>query len=103
MTVSSTLAAPVGLQANVSFNTNEVAALIAAGTTTNLKFEVEVAGSGRRQTYQTTCSVGDDIITSNNAIPLPANTGNSINLSDGAGGVWTVTVDANGILTTAKQ
>jgi hypothetical protein len=103
MTVSSTLAAPVGLHANVSFNTNEVAALIAAGTTTNLKFEVEVAGNGRRQTYQTTCSVGDDIITSNNAIPLPANTGNSINLSDGAGGVWTVTVDANGILTTAKQ
>lgn len=102
MTVSSTLAAPKGLQANVSFNTSEVAALIAAGTTSNLKFEVEVSGGGRRQTYQTTCSLSDDIVSSTSPTPLPANTANSFNLSDGAGGVWTVTIDSSGILTASK-
>ena len=102
MTVSSTLAAPKGLQASVSFNTSEVAALIAAGTTSGLKFEVEVAGGGRRQTYQTTCSLSDDIVSSTSPSPLPANTANSFNLSDGAGGVWTVTIDSSGILTAAK-
>jgi hypothetical protein len=102
VTVSSTLAAPAGLQANVSFNTNEIAALIAAGTNASLKLEIEVAGSGRRQTYQATCSVGDDIITSSSAAPVPVGS-TSFNLLDGAGGVWQVTVDASGVLTTSKQ
>ena len=102
-TVSSTLAAAPALQANVSFNTSEVAALISAGNTQNLKMEVEVASGAVRQTYSTAASIADDIITSASTSPLPAGTANSFNLSDGAGGVWTVTVDASGILTTAKQ
>jgi len=104
MTVAgSTLAAAPALQANLSFNTSEVQALISAGTTNNLRLEVEVAGSGRRQTFATACDISADIITSTSPSPLPTTTANSFNLSDGAGGVWTVTVDASGILTTAKQ
>lgn len=101
MTVSSTLAAPKGLQANVSFNTSEVAALIAAGTTSNLKFEVEVAGGGRRQTYQSTCSVADDIISSTSPTPAPANT--SFQLQSPNGSTFTVTVDNDGVLTTTEN
>lgn len=101
MTVSSTLAAPKGLQANVSFNTSEIAALVSAGTS-GIKFEVEVSDGAKRQTYQTTCSLSDDIVSSTSPSPLPANTANSFNLSDGAGGVWTVTIDSNGVLTASK-
>jgi hypothetical protein len=101
MTVSSTLAAPKGLQANVSFNTSEVAALIAAGTTSGLKFEVEVAGGGRRQTYQTTCSLSDDIVSSTSPTPAPANT--SFTLQSPNGSSYTVTIDNDGILTTTKN
>ena len=102
MTVSSTLAAAPCLSANVSFNTTEVNSLITAGTTSNLRFEVEVSGSGRRQTYATACDISADIIASASTSPVPIGTANSFSLSDGSGGVWTVTVDANGILTTNK-
>lgn len=102
MSVSSTLAAPPGLQANVSFNTTEIASLIAAGTLTGLKFEIEVTNGARRQTYQTSCSISDDIVSSTSPSPLPANTANSFNLADGAGGVWTVTIDQSGILSASK-
>jgi hypothetical protein len=103
LTVSSTLAAPKGLAANLSFNTSEIAALIAAGNTSGLKFEVEVSDGTRRQTYQTTCSISDDIIASTS--PQPAPTGasvSSLNFTDGAGGTWTVSVDPNGVLTATK-
>lgn len=99
--VGSTLAAAPGLSANVNFATNEIAALVAAGTT-SAKLEVEVAGSGKRQTYQTGATLSGDIISSTSPSPLPANTANSFNLSDGAGGVWTVTIDSNGVLTASK-
>ena len=102
LTASSTLAAAPGLSANLSFNTTEVNALVTAGTTTGLRLEVEVASGALRQTYATTCSISDDIISSTSPSPLPANTANSFNLSDGAGGVWTVTIDSNGILTASK-
>jgi hypothetical protein len=102
LTVSSTLAAAPCLSANVSFNTTEVNSLITAGTTSNLRFEVEVSGSGRRQTYATACDISADIIASASTSPVPIGTANSFSLSDGSGGVWTVTVDANGILTTNK-
>jgi hypothetical protein len=102
MTVSSTLAAAPCLSANVSFNTTEIASLITAGNTSNLRFEVEVAGGGKRQTYATACDIAADIIASASTSPVPIGTANSFSLSDGAGGVWTVTVDASGILTTNK-
>lgn len=99
--VGSTLRGPDGLSANVSLSTNEMAALVAAGTTT-AKLEVEVSGSGRRQTYQRAVTISPDIITSGSSVPLPAGTTSSFNLSDGAGGVWTVTIDTSGIITTSK-
>jgi hypothetical protein len=102
MTVSSTLAAPAGLQANVSFNTSEVAALIAAGTTSGLKFEVEVAGGGRRQTYQTTCSLSDDIVSSTSPTPVPLGA-LGFNMIAGNGDVYQITIDNTGILTATKQ
>lgn len=101
--VGNTLSADPALQANVSFNTSEVAALIAAGNTQNLKMEVEVSSGAVRQTYSTSASISDDIITSASTSPVPIGTANSFSLSDGAGGVWTITVDPNGVLTTSKQ
>ena len=103
MTVSSTLAASPALSGSLNLNTNEIAALIAAGTNGNLRMEVEVAGSGKRQTYSTSASVADDMIVSASTSPVPVGTAASFALTDGGGGVWVVTVDANGILTTAKQ
>jgi hypothetical protein len=103
-TVTSTLAAAPALAANLSFNTNEVAALISAGTTTNLRMEVEVSDGTLRQTYATTASIADDIITSTSPVPVPAgDTVSSLNFDDGDGGTWTVTVDPNGVLTATKQ
>lgn len=103
MTASSTLAAAAGLKANVSFNTNEIAALISAGTTTNLRLEVEVSDGTKRQTYATACSIADDIISSTSPVPAPSGgTVSTLNFNDGAGGVWTLTIDANGVVTTTK-
>jgi hypothetical protein len=101
--VGSTLAAAPGLTANVSFNTSEVAALILAGNTSNLNMEVEVSSGAVRQTYRTTASLSPHIITSTSPSPLPLNVATSFDLSDGAGGIWTITIDPSGTLTTAKQ
>jgi hypothetical protein len=101
MTVSSTLAAPKGLKANLSFNTNEIASLIAAGTTSGLKFEVEVAGGGRRQTYQTTCSLSDDIVSSTSPTPAPVGSQGFAMLSPDSS-QWTITVDNDGVVTATK-
>jgi hypothetical protein len=104
LVVSSTLAAAPALAANLSFNTSEVAALIAAGTTSNLRMEVEVSDGTLRQTYATSASIADDIITSTSPIPAPVgDTVSSLNFDDGSGGTWTVTVDPNGVLTATKQ
>lgn len=101
LTVSSTLAAPKGLQANVSFNTSEVAALVAAGTTTGLKFEIEVSDGTRRQTYQTTCSLADDIVSSTSPTPAPSGS-QGFNMLSPDNSQWTITVDNNGIVTATK-
>jgi hypothetical protein len=98
--VSSTLAAAPGLSANVNFATTEIAALIAAGTTSS-RLEIEVAGGGLRQTYQTACSLSSDIVTSTSPTPAPAN--NSFTLQSPDASQWTVTIDNDGILTAAKQ
>jgi len=98
--VSSTLAAAPGLSASVNFNTAEVAALIAAGTTT-AKLEIEVAGGGSRQTYQTNVSLAADIISS--ASPAPVAIGStSFTLLAPDASAWTVSIDNNGILTATK-
>jgi hypothetical protein len=99
--VGSTLAAAPGIAANVNFATSEIAALVAAGTT-SAKLEVEVAGSGKRQTYQTGATLSGDIISSTSPSPLPVGTANSFNLADGAGGTWTISIDSSGVLSAAK-
>lgn len=99
--VGSTLIAPYGLYANVNFATSEVAALVAAGTT-GAKMELEVSSGARRQTYQKAVTLSSDIISSTSPSPLPVGTSSSFNLSDGAGGVWAVTIDSAGALTTSK-
>jgi hypothetical protein len=104
LTASSTLAAAPGLKANVSFNTNEIAALIAAGTTSNLRLEVEVSDGTKRQTYAAACNIGDDIITTSSPAPLPPGGApyTTLTLTDGAGGNWALSIDASGVVTTTK-
>jgi hypothetical protein len=98
--VSSTLAAAPGLTANVNFNTAEVAALIAAGTT-SAKLEVEVAGGGKRQTYQTEVALSRDIISSASPAPIPVGS-TSFALLAPDNSQWVVSIDNNGILTATK-
>jgi hypothetical protein len=101
LTVSSTLEAAPALQANVSFNTSEVAALIAAGNTSNLRLEVEVSDGTRRQTYQTACSISDDIISSTSPTPAPSGSQGFTMLSPD-NSQWTITVDNDGVVTATK-
>jgi len=98
--VNDTLAALPGLGANLSFNTTEVAALISAGTTSGLRFEVEVSDGTLRQTYATPASISSDIITSTSPTPLPANTSF---LLQSTSHTWSVSIDDDGILTATKQ
>lgn len=104
LAVSSTLAAAAGLTGNLSFNTSEVAALIAAGTTSNLRMEVEVSDGTRRQTYATAAAISNDIIVTSSPAPLPPGGApyTTLTLTDGAGGNWALSVDANGVVTTTK-
>jgi hypothetical protein len=91
------------LQANLSLNTTEVAALVAAGQGESCLLEIEVTADGLRQTFQAPATISEDIITSSSPIPAPlGGTVNTLNFDDGAGGTWAVSVDANGILTATK-
>ena len=95
--VSSTLAAAPGLTANVSFNTAEIAALIAAGST-SAKIEVEVAGGGIRQTYQTEVSLSGDIIFSGSSDPLAPAMASAFRLMSPNGSVYEISADDEGML-----
>jgi hypothetical protein len=95
--VGSTLLGAVGLQANVNFATSEVAALVAAGTTT-AKLEIEVSGSGRRQTYQTAVTLSADIIAAGSSDPLALTTGNAFRLMSPNGTVFEIGADNEGML-----
>lgn len=99
--VSSSLAAAPGLSANVNFNTAEIAALIAAGTTA-ARLEVEVAGGGLRQTYQSDVSLSADIISSASPAPVPVGSVSFALLSPDLS-QWVVSIDDDGTLTAAKQ
>lgn len=99
--VNNTLAGAAGLTANLSFNTVEMDALLAAGNGESCILEIEVAGSGKRQTFQIPASVRNDIIASTSPTPIPATT--SFNLQDSAGDTWNITIDTNGVLTATKQ
>jgi hypothetical protein len=104
LVVTSTLAAAPALSALVSFNTTEVAAIIAAGQANNCLLEVEVSNNGARQTYQRAAALSPDIIASTSAAPLPIITpASSFNLIAPDSSVWSVTIDDGGILTATKQ
>jgi hypothetical protein len=98
--VSSTLAAAPGLSANVNFNTAEVAALIAAGST-SARLEIEVAGGGLRQTYQTQVSLAADIISSASPAPVPVGS-TSFALLAPDNSQWVVSIDNDGTLSATK-
>jgi hypothetical protein len=84
----------------VSFATNEVAALVTAATP-GVKMEIEVAGGGRRQTYQRAAALSADIIASSS--PTPVANATSFNLQSPDNGVWSVSIDNDGVLTATKQ
>jgi len=100
--VGSTLAGAKGVGANVSFNTTEIAALIAAGST-NVNLEVEASEGAVRQTFRRTATLSADLISSTSPSPLPANVATSFDLEAPDGGVWTVTITNDGELQLAKQ
>lgn len=101
--VNNTLLAAPGLTANLSFNTTEVGSLVSAGTTSDLRLECEITSGSIRQTYATTCSIADDIITSTSAAPLPTITpASSFNLTAPDTSVWNITIDDDGVLTATK-
>ena len=100
LTISSTLAAAPGLTANVSFSTAEVAALIASGAP-SVKLEVEVTSGSNRQTYQTEATLSADVISSATLTPASLNS-SSFTLLAPDSGVWTVSIDNDGLLTATK-
>ena len=98
--VGSTLLGPYGLQANVNFTTNEIAALVAAGTT-SVSLEIEVAGGGKRQTYRRGVTLSSDIISSASPTPVPSNSSFTLQSPDAS--TWTISIDNSGILTATKN
>lgn len=86
--VGSTLAGAKGVSANVYFNTAEIAALIAAGTT-NVNLEVEVSEGAIRQTFRRAATLSDDLITSSSYLPAPVA---SLYLESPDGSVWSVSI-----------
>ena len=101
VTINSTLAAAPGLVANVNFNTTEIAALIAAGTT-SVSLEVEVSNGTVRQTYKTPASLSADIISSTSPAPVPSGSA-SFALLAPDNSQWIVSIDNDGSLTATKQ
>ena len=100
--VGSTLAGAKGVGANVSFNTTEIAALVAAGTT-NVSLEVEISEGAVRQTFKRAATLAADIITASSPVPAPGNTATSFNIQSQNGDVWTVTMSNDGNLQWTKQ
>jgi len=100
--VGSTLAGANALAANISFNTSEVAALIAAGTT-NVNLEVEVSEGAVRQTFRRAATLSSDLITSTSPSPVAANLVTSFDIQSQDGSIWTVTMTNSGELEWTKQ
>ena len=94
--VGSTLAGPKGVGANVSFNTAEIAALVAAGTS-SVNLEVEISEGAVRQTFRRAATLSSDIIvTSGGTTPVGIGlTSFTIKSPDGSSWVVTMTNDGN--------
>jgi hypothetical protein len=95
--VNSSLAGAPGVAANVSYNTDEIAALIAAGTT-NVTMEVEISEGAARQTFRQPATLSADLISSTSPSPLPANVSTTFSLQSANGSVFTFTVTNDGEL-----
>jgi hypothetical protein len=91
-----------GVSANVSYNTSEIAALVAAGTT-SVTLEIEISEGAARQTFRRSAILSPDLITSTSPAPLPANVLNSFSMQSGDGSVFTFTVTNTGELMIAEQ
>ena len=100
--VGSTLAGAKGVGANVSYNTSEIAALVAAGTT-NVTMEVEISEGAVRQSFRRAATLADDLITSTSPAPIPSTTITSFDIQSQDGSVWTVTMTNSGELQWEKQ
>jgi hypothetical protein len=100
--VGSTLAGAKGVGANVSYNTSEIAALIAAGTTA-VTMEVEISEGAVRQSFRRPATLSDDLITSTSPAPLPSSVITSFDIQSQDGSVWTVTMTNSGELQWTKQ
>lgn len=98
--VNSSLKGAPGVSANVSYNTQEIAALVSAGTT-NVTMEVEISEGAIRQTFRQGATLSADLITSTSPSPLPSVTANSFALQSPNGSVFTITVTNAGELTIA--
>ena len=96
-----TLAGAPGVTANVSYNTQEIAALIAAGTT-DVTMEIEISEGAVRQTFRQAATLSPDLITTTSPSPLPAITASTFGLQSANGTVWTFTVTNSGELTIAN-
>lgn len=100
--VGSTLAGARGVGANVSFNTSEIAALVAAGTT-NVRMEVEISEGTVRQTFSRAATLSADIITTAGSTS-PVNVGlTSFTMKSPDGSAWLVTMTNDGNLEWSKQ
>ena len=100
--VGSTLAGAKGVGANVSYNTAEIAALIATGTTA-VTMEIEIAEGAVRQTFRRAATLSDDLITSTSPAPIPSSVITSFDIQSQDGSVWTVTMTNSGDLEWTKQ
>jgi hypothetical protein len=100
--VNSSLAGAPGVQANVSYNTTEIAALVAAGTTA-VTMEVEISEGANRQTFRQSATLSGDLITSTSPVPAPGNIATSFDLQSQDGSVWTVTMTNGGNMEWTKQ
>lgn len=100
--VGSTLSGAKGVGANVSFNTSEIASLVAAGTT-NVNLEVEISEGSVRQTFRRAATLSGDLITTSGGT-TPVGIGlTSFTIKSPDGSSWVVTMSNDGNLEWAKQ
>jgi hypothetical protein len=101
LVVNSSLKGAPGITANVSYNTTEIAALVAAGTT-NVTLEIEISEGAVRQTFRRAALLSGDLISSTSPSPLPANAATSFDLQSQDGSVWTISVTNTGEIQLTK-
>lgn len=91
-------------QFSLNLNTQELDDLFVTDEEASISAKVELEwteGGTINTTLPCAAIILNDVLRGTEGAPTLA-TSNSFSLSDGSGGVWTVTVDANGILTTTK-